>query len=570
MLPHRFAATLSCFAVSMLVACGGGGHSATPGTPTVPPAPPPPPPFALLSSSPADGARDVARDTGFLATFSVAPDAASIGADTVQLLGPLGNPVPAALTVKGQELRLAPQAPALPGGTRFTVNLAPTIKDGQARLLNMPYSRSFVTAAQSWAPGSRPVAELNYLTSGSGARLVADASGNVTAAWFEEIKFIPVLFAARMDGASGNWSTPVEVYNATSPGGAGGLSLVADAKGNAYAFWTDYASSPLRIVVARYVAATASWESPMPVPGLPAGLNPQAATAAIDGKGILTVVTRSDWNPALYSTRFDPAGAGWSTPVEIAPSYSGSYIFNEGLVADAAGNLTLGWVQRGDINSGVNVARYDAKTGRWSAPRTLDNNVVAQPLALAATPDGGATLAWTHGMMIMDTPSISATRFDPVAGTWTEPTRVSGDGDALGARNPALVADAAGVATLVWEQSNAIHVARAGRAASTWSAAERIGTANPSTDAFVLTADLAGNLTLLYSDSANALALRYSATEGKWETPVALGRPENGTSIMANTPAGVIDAAGNVTAVWFARVDTAATTRYPVLSNRFR
>ncbi|XYJ10441.1 Ig-like domain-containing protein [Telluria sp. B2] len=567
MLPHRFAATLSCVAVSMLMACGGGGHSATP---TVPPAPPPPPPFALLSSSPADGARDVARDTGFLATFSVAPDASSIGADMVQLLGPLGNPVPAALTVNGQELRLAPQVPALPGGTRFTVNLASTIKDGQARLLNTSYSRSFVTAAQSWAPVNRQVAELNYLTGGSGARLAVDASGNVMAAWFEEIKFIPVLFAARMDGASGNWSTPIEVYDVKSAGGAGGLGLVSDAKGNAYAFWTDYASSTRSILMARYVAATASWASPVPVPGLPAGMNPQAATIAVDGKGILTVVTRSDWNPGLYSTRFDPAGGGWSAPVEIQPSYSGSYIFNEGLVADAAGNLTLGWVQRGDINNGVNVARYDAKTGRWSAPRALDKNVVAQPLALAATPDGGATLAWTHGMMIMDTPSISATRFDPAAGTWSEPGQVSGDGDAIGARHPALVVDAAGVTTLVWEQSNAIHAARAGRAAPAWSGAERIGTANPGTDAFVLTADLAGNLTLLYSESGKALALRYSATEGKWETPVALGQPENGTAMSANTPAGVIDAAGNVTAVWFARVDTATTTRYPVLSNRFR
>ena len=147
---------------------------------------------------------------------------------------------------------------------------------------------------------------------------------------------------------------------------------------------------------------------------------------------------------------------------------------------------------------------------------------------------------------------------------------MSGDGDAIGARNPALVADAAGVTTLVWEQSNAIHAARAGRTAPAWSGPERIGALTLGTDALVLAADLAGNLTLLYAESANALALRYSATGNKWEAPASLGPPENGTAVFANTPAGVIDAAGNVTAVWFARVDTATATRYPLLSNRFR
>lgn len=562
---QRTLAANAFLAISLLAGCGGGG-----GSPTPPVVTPPLAEFAIVSSRPADVAGEAPRSGGFVATFSAAPDPASINATSLQLLGPQGNAIPGVVTVKGKDVSFLPDVPALPGGTKYTANFLPSIKDVGARSLNAPYSRSFTTAPQAWGAVSRQVAEMPYLTSGVTPVVAIDKSGNATAVWRHQVSGIATAFASRMDHGTGNWSVPVVIHAATGIfGDIGGFSISADGNGNAYVVWTEYDNGKQSILMARYVSAKSAWNQPIAINGLPTGLVPSDAVIAIDGNGVLTVVMRSNFMDGVYGTRFDPAADTWSIPVEIEKPAVDNYIFNLQLVADSAGNATLGWVQRGTVNNGFNVARYSAANGNWSAPHTLDVNVTSGPFALAADVAGGATVAWTHGNQVMDTPSIVASRFDVGAITWSKPARLSGDGDAFGASAPAVAVDAAGIATVVWAQSRGIVEARSGRSTATWSTARRIGTAAPDLGQFAVTTDLAGNVLLLYVADGTTMAMHYSATSALWMAPAAIGTPDGGQNVFANSPVSVIDVAGNVTAVWLAQISVAGTPRYVVAANRF-
>lgn len=567
---------LFTLSVAVLAGCGGGS-GAPAASPVTPPAatpapvvPPPPVAFTIVSSDPADGASATPRAGSYLATLSAAPEAASVTAASVQLVGPLGNVLPVELSVTGSEVRLTPQAPALPGGTRYTVNFAATIKDKDGRALAAPSSRSFTTAPQNWSTVSQ-LAELADFTSGTVPVLAVDRAGTVTAVWRHQDRDTTTAFASRMNALTGTWSAPVVLHSADRMNSDfGGLAAQTDEQGNVYVVWQNYSTSARTAMMARYAAATSAWERPLLLDGLPAGLEPAAVVFAADGKGKLVVVTRSDFPAALYGASFDPVGGTWSTPQEIEKPASDNYIFNEQIVADGAGNVTVGWIESGSVNFGLKVSRYSAAGGKWSAPHRLDDNFTSQPLALAADASGGVTAAWQHGRMIMDVPYIAAARFEPVSGTWTAATRLSVEGDAFGARQPAVVTDAAGIASVVWQQSNSLFSARSGRATATWSAPVRIGNAVPGNTRSALTADAAGNVVLLYVESGMPTAVRYAATEGQWNAPVALGTPSGTTAVFANDPVSVIDASGNVTAAWIGQLAAAQTSRYVVAAASLR
>ena len=601
---RRSCVTTVSLLTAMLTGCGGGGDEprlaqaqpmpappVAPAPPVVPvvPAPPPvapepapvapvPPPvvpvappvaFAVVSSLPADGEAAAPRSGKFVASVSVAPDPASISGN-VQLLGPVGNAVPGAWSANGTELSFTPAAPALPGATTFTVNFGASLRDKDGQLLGAPATRSFTTAPQGWGAASQ-VAALPYFTSGATPAVTIDKSGNITAVWQHQVNRIVTAYASRMDRLTGAWSTPVVIHMADSMSGdIARLGVQADANGNVYAVWTNYASSGQAILMARFVAATSTWERAVPFNGLPAGMTAASAIFTVDGKGILTVVTRTDSPSTLYATRFDPAARTWGTPQEIEKPAADNYLFNEQVLADSLGNFTLGWVQRGSLHTGMNVARYSAATGKWSAPHTLDDNVTATPFALAANAAGGATLAWTHGMLINDIPYVAAARFDLASDTWRAPVHVSGSTDVYGAGRPAVALDAVGSATLVWAQGNNFYTARSDRLGATWSPAAHIGTAMPGIANFTLSADIAGNVMLLFSYQGEATAMRYGASDARWGAPVLIGKPTGATSAFANDLVGVVDASGDVSAVWLAQTYFGTEARNMVVVNRYR
>ncbi|UQV46456.1 Ig-like domain-containing protein [Janthinobacterium lividum] len=574
MAQRALAATL-ILAMSFLAGCGGGGNStqsATPPPVVTPPTviTPPQPAFAVLSGTPADAATDVPRGSELAATLSAAADTASINASSVSLLGPQGNRMPGTLLVSGNEIKLQPTV-ALPGATQYTLNYAASIKDVTGRPLSAAATRSFTTAAQTWGATGRQIAEIPYFTSGVVPTVAIDKAGDVTIAWQASVNGIATLFVSRMEQRTGNWSVPLAIHAATNMfRGMSALSVVADAGGNVYVLWNDTANPPQTAWMVRYVAATSAWLAPVSINGLPGGMSPNVTIPVVDAKGVLTVVLRSNVHDGLYSTRYDPAAGTWSVPREILAPAADNYIFNLDLAVDGVGNLFLGWVQRGNVRNGLNVARYSVDTGSWSAPHVLDDNLTSDPYALAADALGGATIAWTHGARIMDTPAIHAARFDAGAAAWGTPAVLSGEGDVFGANHPAVAIDASGIATVVWAQQRGIYGVRSERTAASWSVAQRIGTAMPGNERFAITADIAGNVMLLYVQDGVTMAVPYSATRTQWMTPTAIGTPDGGQNVFANAPLAVMDASGNVTAVWFAQISVRGVSRCLVASNSFR
>lgn len=85
-----------------------------------------------------------------------------------------------------------------------------------------------------------------------------------------------------------------------------------------------------------------------------------------------------------------------------------------------------------------------------------------------------------------------------------------------------------------------------------------------------MTADIAGNVTLLYVQDGVTMAMPYSATRTQSMTPTAIGTPEGGQNVFANAPLAVMDASGNVTAVWFAQISVGGVPRHIVSGNSFR
>ncbi|MFC5459838.1 Ig-like domain-containing protein [Massilia niabensis] len=542
-----------------------------PPPPPVAPTPPPPPPaaFAVVSTQPADGETAVSRSGKVAATFNTALDPATVTASSAQLLGPLGNALPGMAWTAGSEVSLAPALPALPGGTRFTMSFASSIRDKDGRLLNAPTTRSFTTAQQTWGAVSQ-VATMPYFTGGNAPAVAIDRAGNVTAAWRHQVNGLATGFVSRMNAQTGAWSAPVVFDTAEDVfSDVGGMQMYSDANVHTYLVWSTYRSGTLTRKMARFMPETAVWERLTPFAGAPAGTAAGARVFAVDGMGRLTVVVESATR-SLFGTRFDPASATWSAPQEITKPGEASAMMNLQLVVDAAGNSTLAWADRGSVDPGMKVARFNVQTGTWSAPVKLDDNVTHRPFALAADTLGGATLAWIHGGMIMDVPYIAAARFDTVAGKWSEAVRVSADIDALGAASPSVVADAAGIATVVWTQSRGIYSARSSRQTSMWAPAARIGRAPPGSVSYALSADIAGNLMLLYPDEGQPMAIRFGATEAQWGAPAAIGKLEGAENVFANDVISVIDATGNLTAVWQAWVSVGGTPRYVVAANRYR
>lgn len=581
-----YATTLS-FAVALLTGCGGGGGDAPlapapvapappppvtpppPPPPVTPPLPPPPPAFAVVSSQPADGESGVSRSGKYAATFNAAPDPATVSASSAQLLGPLGNALPGMAWAAGTELTLAPAVAALPGGTRFTMSFASSIRDKDGRLLSAPTTRTFTTAAQTWGVAGQ-VATMPYFTGGIAPSVAVDKAGNVTAAWDHQVNGLETGFVSRMDARTGNWSAPV-VFDAADDvfGSVGGMRLYSDANAHTYLVWSVSRGTGLTRRMARFMPETGTWERITPFAGAPAGTAEQARAFAVDGMGRLTVVAESAAR-GLVGTRFDPVSATWSPTQAITEADEARNMMNLQLAVDAAGNATLAWADRGSVDPGMKVARFSVQTGAWGAPLKLDDNVTHFPFALSADSHGGATLAWKHGGMIMDVPYIAAARYDPVAGKWSEAIRLSAEIDTLGASNPSVVADDAGIATVVWTQSRGIYGARSGRQAATWSPATRIGTVVPDNTTHSLSADMAGNVMLLTVEEGKPIAIQYAATQAQWSAPAAIGKPEGAETVFANDVIGVIDLSGNLTAVWQAWVTVGGVPRYIVAANRYR
>lgn len=563
---------LAAIVACALAACGGGGGSA--GPEPLPPPPPPPPTaaFALATTAPADGATGVDRGAAFTATFTTPVAASSVNFLTVRMTGPEGNAIGNTASTSGTELKLQP-ATALPGNTRYTVNLASAIADTSGRTLPTSYARSFTTAPQSWDASAKAVATLPNFTADTAPLIASDKAGNVTVAWHAGDMNSDALYATRFDAAAGAWSAPALVQAASSVSIVP-LSLVAAPNGNLYLLWFERGSAT-RARIALYDVAAGAWQASADAPGVPAGGTAEWLKLIADPAGNLTVLARAmtPAGVAEYATRYDAASAAWGTPQAIgAFAAAANEPFGESLAVDGYGNVTAAWIATDGARALV-AAHYDAAAGHWGAPQTLDSSVLTQGqpfYSMSADALGLVTLAWAHDFGMAATPQARAARYDPLANAWSAPVRLDNAADSTGAYGPQVVTDAAGFATAVWRQQQGLWSSRYSPANASWSTPAQVAGSTSMAHGFALGADIAGNVTLVSSDDQHQMADQFLASTGQWQPRTDIGKPASGDGVFANPPVLDVAPSGSATAAWFAQDTVNGAPRYVVGVNRFK
>lgn len=565
---------LSCV-VSVLAGCGGGGGDGS--TEDESGNPPQASAFSVLTGTPAEGMTDVERKGVMAVKFSGEAEPSTVNDLNVKLIGPEGNTIATTLTVNGNELELAPGAPGLPGDSTYTLQISSSVTDMAGHALGLPFWRSFITAPQRWAAKATSIDTLADFDPDARPSVVADTKGNVIAVWHRPVGGADTVFAARLDGKTGQWSAPATIYTALSSGFMSSFKLVAGPGGDAYLCWTEYAFSRVSIRLAHYVAATGSWSEPVNPVAVEFGADPLVAVPAVDAKGNVTLVTST--YSRLYATRSTDGLMSWSSPQAIDHLVVGDAVSNQKLLVDAKGNLTAAWVQGGDdLELAIYSARYDVAAGTWSdavpvASRPVTGSFDAFSMGIDGA--GVVTMAWAHDVGGGVPPGIEAARYDHAAGAWSAPVRLDRAGtDPAGASRPALAVDACGHATVVWLQNGGLYSARLRPNSVSWSAPRAVtpvgmdgGSGNLS-----VTVDVVGNVVVVFvpNSTQRATAIQYKVLTGQWHKPVAVDTPASGVAVSANAPVTAIDPSGDVTAVWFGQIDVDGVVQTVLEANQFR
>ncbi len=465
----------------------------------------------------------------------------------VELLGPLGLPVPGVLRLEGAALAFEPVRP-LAGCTRYTLAVGPAAP--------APTHASFTTACSRW---SEPVQIDDARTArrpdrgADAVQVAASADGGAWAAWFQSDGRRSAIEASRLHPDTGSWQGPQRI-DLRKGGGATLPALATLADGRVLAAWLQ-------------------------------DLHGHAAVLArVLGDDAHTPARRLD----------DPRLANSPTAVQLA--------------TDAAGNALAVWQQAGRRHTEAWAAHWSAAQGRWSAPHRLDDAPAPDYApVVAGAGDDQFVAAWERGAAgheriaasrwlghgwsaahLLSAPGARARRVTLAldAGGDLAVAWIQGDGVArrvalrrlrladwsgaaprllggAGLRGPAvasaLALDPAGNIAVAWEQQTSaqgnyvIEAARWVRGMASPPAGERIdprgqrNAGNP-----VLVSDPAGNLVCAwYQDTTQGLqvfAARFDASDGNWQPAQLLSDPRG--TVQASFPALAVDAAGSVTAAW--------------------
>jgi hypothetical protein len=240
----------------------------------------------------------------------------------------------------------------------------------------------------------------------------------------------------RLDAKSGAWGAEVAAPICEWP------TLIDLPPGDAILLcWKGANTTTHTYSVARYDAATSSWDAPTSlVSNAPGKLQFSYVDAARSQTGAIallykmhaTIVSGSGSitgsNSRLYAVQYDPTSSAWGTPVEIAmkshDGSSGYWIESDGAIRwDAAGDATAIWrvVKATSTFQGLpyslEAARYSAATQVWSAPQEVAGSGPALSGAFVGLENRVTVFSRLLGSGGQTAP-ISMNVFDPALGSW--------------------------------------------------------------------------------------------------------------------------------------------------------
>ena len=509
---------------------------------------------APIGSTPANGAGDVSRVVAPGFRFGESGEAAAVTADHLRLLAPVGVPVPGIVRTSGDSAVVVPATP-LAGCTTYTLEL-----DGAG---GGPVQSHFTTVCPRWQPAvqiddartarrvDRPV---------SGVEVAAGDGAGFVAVWFQDEGTRRAILANSFNPATEFWSAPQDIDRRAPDAGASNIPvIVSDASGQVTAVWFQAIGGRNAILASRLLGD--EWGAPRRLddPHVPGdATDPQLATDAL---GNVTVAWQQPdgRHTAIYAARWERAALRWLPARRLDRLDANAY--NPAVAATPNGRVVVAWEQGGRGSEAVYASAFRPGSEAWSPPDRLSaTSLPAGQPALAASPRGDFTAAWVVG----DGASrrIAVARAAAGTASWSRPIVMRAAGFAGAALAPALAVDAGGNVTLAWEQADrsdprnaryAILASRLAPPSRDWTTPHRIddplaaSAGNP-----VLVADGAGNVYCAwYQDGSQGMqvyAARYDPGKAGWAAAVRLSDPL--LTVQATLPALAVNAAGSVVAVW--------------------
>jgi len=236
-------------------------------------------------------------------------------------------------------------------------------------------------------------------------------------------------------GPSGAWKVNLELEYAAhaSPESVSvPLNLAGDGAGNAMlAYGLATGNSTMFPTFVRYTASTGAWSAPAPVRannpvsvfdnmdsyGPIVALNP-------DGDALMVWVTQGPTALNVVASHFTRAG-GWEAPVTIKQGEDNGFI-TPGAVAAHGNDFTVVWKQI--VGSTFNAYRdtYSTAAKAWGDPMLLssgDTDVYFGDPNIFGDRHGNALAAWSEGQE--DNPSVTFARFNALSGKWSAPAKLT-------------------------------------------------------------------------------------------------------------------------------------------------
>ena len=476
----RCALYLSLLAPFFLSACGGGSSS---GSDTTPP--------TVSSTTPADTATGVARNSIITATFDEDIFATTVDAASFTLAKPGAGSISSSVSFDGAS-NVASLNPdnALAILATYTATLTPAITDLSGNALAANYSWSFSTADGLW--GSAELIETDNTETTSSPQIAVDNNGNALTVWFQHDGTRWNIWANRFDGTSWGIATLIETNDA---GGAFDPQIAVDNSGNALAVWSQFGGAGPSIWANRFDGTIWGIAAVIET-GTGAANNPQIA---VDSSGnALAVWRQSDGTRNnIWANRFD--GMTWGVAAQIETGTGNA--FDPQIAVDNSGNALAVWFQfDGGTRHSIWANRFDgANWGMTVLVESDAGNAVSPQIAVDNS--GNVLAVWRQFDGTRD--SIWTNRFNGTS--WGTPALI--DTDNTGTANfPQIAVDSSGNALAVWHQFN-------GAVSSIW--ANRFDGTSWGTSALIETGTgTAINPQIAVNNNGDALAVWYQQVDG--------------------------------------------------------
>lgn len=520
----------------------------------------------------------MARTASVTATFETDLAAASVNTTNVTLLSPNGAPIPAALSIIGSQVRLMPLA-GLPGDTTYTLKLGASLADVNGRMLSVAGNGSFTTQAQAWGDVPALIQTMPKSSTSAYPATVVDQVGNVTTSW--KVAGSNAIYAARFDAASGKWSAPViSVLAEEHVVYAGPLLALPNGDVVQFSIEEPYDSTrDSRLRQTRFDSVTATWTAPVTLDLLPGGLIVSSLHVSADAAGNLTALminSSKNATQGLYAARLDRSSGRWNVATRLdRPAALTTDLLSFSSAADGAGNVIAMWQEGTASIRNLMTARFDVATKRWNEPALLAEKVSAggSPGTLAVNSSGAAVAIWNHGNGIGKSAPVHVARFDPESLTWSSGRRI--DTTYLPTAFPQIVMDKAGFATASWVEQPfrfAVVSARFDPVTLEWSAPVTLSTGgNVPMVQLKQAIDVAGNVTLVFSENQSMQAVRYRSSDRTWGSLTSIGKRAEGFEKSVLETGLAMDAGGVATAVWFTTNQRGSTIfDNEIVANRFK